>query len=125
MATNDSRDGGRPRPRQAQAGGGSGSGSRPTGETVPTAGTAQTELPAQFGRYQIRKKLGGGGMGAVYLAYNTELDREEALKVPHFEQGADAELRERFLREAKAAAKLDHTNLCPVFDVGVLNGVYY
>ena len=71
------------------------------------------------------KKLGGGGMGTVYLVENTELEREEALKVPHFGDGDDPQLRERFLREAKSAAKLDHPNLCPVHDAGVLDGIYY
>src|SRR5580700_7807373 len=77
-----------------------------------------TDMPAQLGRYLIKKRLGGGGMGAVYLVENTELQREEALKVPHFSDGDDQQLRERFLREAKSAAKLDHANLCPVYDAG-------
>jgi serine/threonine protein kinase/formylglycine-generating enzyme required for sulfatase activity len=82
-------------------------------------------LPPQFGRYRVIKKLGGGGMGTVYLVENTELEREEALKVPHFSDGDDPQLRERFLREAKSAAKLDHANLCPIYDVGVQDGTYY
>jgi serine/threonine protein kinase len=82
-------------------------------------------LPPEFGRYRVQKLLGGGGMGAVYLVVNTELEREEALKVPHFEAADDPQVRERFLREAKAAAGLDHPNLCPVYDVGVRDGVYY
>src|SRR5205823_8090059 len=82
-------------------------------------------LPEQFGRYQIRKKLGGGGMGAVYLAFNTQLQREEALKVPHLERSDDPQVIERFLREARAAAGLHHPNLCPVYDVGVQDGVCY
>jgi serine/threonine protein kinase len=92
--------------------------------TAP-AGCAPAEMPQQFGRYRIKKKLGGGGMGRVYLVANTELQREEALKVPHFESGGDPTLRERFLREARAAARLDHPNLCPVYDVGELGGVCY
>src|ERR1700722_3089131 len=81
------------------------------------------DMPAQLGRYLIKKRLGGGGMGAVYLVENTELQREEALKVPHFESGNDPTVRERFLREARAAAKLDHPNLCAIHDVGVLDGI--
>ncbi len=50
-------------------------------------------IPEQLGRYKIKKKLGGGGMGAVYLVENTELQREEALKVPHFEYGDHPEVR--------------------------------
>src|SRR5271154_2654836 len=64
-------------------------------------------------------------MGTVYLVENTELEREEALKVPHFSDGDDPKLRERFLREARSAAKLDHANLCPIYDAGVQDGIYY
>ncbi len=64
-------------------------------------------------------------MGSVYLVENTELEREEALKVPHFADGDDPQLRERFLREAKSAAKLEHANLCPVYDAGVLDGIHF
>src|SRR6266478_3733545 len=96
---------------------------RNRGDTVAKSGP--TELPAQFGRYRVKKKLGGGGMGTVYLVENTDLEREEALKVPHFGDGDDPQLRERFLREARSAAKLDHANLCPVYDAGVQDGIYY
>jgi formylglycine-generating enzyme required for sulfatase activity/serine/threonine protein kinase len=95
------------------------------GDTVAKGRSGPTELPPQFGRYRVKKKLGGGGMGTVYLVENTELEREEALKVPHFSDGDDPQLRERFLREAKSAAKLDHANLCPIYDAGVQDGIYY
>jgi predicted Ser/Thr protein kinase len=82
-------------------------------------------LPEQFGSYRVQKKLGGGGMGSVFLVENTQLKREEALKVPHFGAGDDA-ARQRFLQEAQAAAKLDsHPNLCPVYHVGVQDGIYF
>jgi serine/threonine protein kinase len=81
-------------------------------------------LPEYFGRYRILKPLGRGGMGAVYLALDTHLDRRVALKHPHF--GADkAAAHERFYREARAAATFDHPNLCPVFDVGQIDGIDY
>ena len=103
--------------------------SRRGGETLPHATAAylgpKHGLPQEFGRYRVQKQLGGGGMGAVFLVVNTELQREEALKVPHFEAADDPEVHERFLREARAAAGLDHPNLCPVYDVGVLDGIYY
>jgi len=95
------------------------------GDTGARHRSGPTELPPQFGRYRVKKKLGGGGMGTVYLVENTDLEREEALKVPHFGDGDDPELRARFLREAKSAAKLDHPNLCPVYDAGVQDGIYY
>jgi serine/threonine protein kinase len=82
-------------------------------------------LPRPFGRYELCKLLGKGGMGSVFLAHDPQLDRLVALKVPSF-RGADRDaLRERFLREARAAAKLSHPNLCPVYDVGEVNGVPY
>ncbi len=98
---------------------------RNRGDAVTTRSSVPTELPPQFGRYRVKKKLGGGGMGTVYLVENTELEREEALKVPHFSDGDDPQLHARFLREAKSAAKLDHANLCPIYDAGVQDGVYY
>jgi serine/threonine-protein kinase len=82
-------------------------------------------LPAVFGPYRVKEKLGGGGMGTVYLVENTELQREEALKVPRFGADDDSEARERFVREARAAAKLEHPNLCPVYHVGVQDGVCF
>jgi serine/threonine protein kinase len=81
-------------------------------------------LPEHFGRYHILKELGRGGMGAVYLARDGQLDRLVALKVPHFSPD-DATALERFHREAKVAATLTHPNLCPVYDVGALDGVHY
>lgn len=82
------------------------------------------DLPAAFGRYRLEKELGKGGMGAVYLAYDTQLDRRVALKVPTFGRD-DAGRRERFFQEARAAATLNHPNLCPLFDIGEVDGVCY
>jgi serine/threonine protein kinase len=79
-------------------------------------------LRGQFGRYRIERLLGRGGMGAVYLAHDPELDRLVALKVPDLDR-ADGELRKRFQREACAAAALHHPNLCPVYDVGQNDGI--
>jgi WD40 repeat protein/serine/threonine protein kinase len=76
-----------------------------------------------FGRYKILKKLGQGGMGAVYLAHDTKLDRRVALKVPKFRPGSDPENLERFYREARATATIQHPNLCPLHDVGECNGI--
>jgi len=81
-------------------------------------------LPEQFGRYRILRKLGGGGMGTVYLAEDCELGRKVALKVPHF-TADDTVAIERFKREAKVAARIEHPNLCPVYDVGNVSGTHY
>ncbi|HVK17590.1 MAG TPA: serine/threonine-protein kinase [Fimbriiglobus sp.] len=84
----------------------------------------RAKIPRKFGRYRIQDCLGRGGMGAVFRAHDTQLDRSVALKVP-FLSGDDAATRERFYREARAAAALHHANICPVYDVGELHGVPY
>ena len=83
------------------------------------------DLPEQFGRYRIMKQLGQGGMGAVYLAHDTRLNRSVALKVPYFSPSDGPQAVQRFEREAHAAATLDHPNLCPIFDVGEVDGIHY
>jgi predicted Ser/Thr protein kinase len=93
--------------------------------TVPELGCEARELSGQFGRYQIRRLLGRGGMGTVYLADDTELHRPVALKVPHYFRAGDVTARERFRREGRAAAALDHPHLCRVYDVGEFEGVPY
>ncbi|MFF0745077.1 protein kinase [Streptomyces sp. NPDC004111] len=70
------------------------------------------------GRYQLRDLLGEGGMASVYLAYDSALDRQVAIKTLHTELGREAAFRERFRREAQAVAKLSHTNIVSVFDTG-------
>jgi formylglycine-generating enzyme required for sulfatase activity len=81
-------------------------------------------LPAQFGRYRIVRPLGAGGMGAVYLAEDTVLGRRVALKVPHLTAASPAVV-ERFYREARMAAGVEHPHLCAVYDVGQVDGVHY
>ena len=76
------------------------------GETQAEPAAKSWSLPKEFGRYRILKPLGEGGMGSVYLAHDTELDRQVALKVPKFSARDDPQLVERFYREARAAAKL-------------------
>ena len=83
------------------------------------------KLPREFGRYRILKKLGKGGMGSVYLAHDTQLDRQVALKIPHFHSDDGPDILERFYTEARSAAALSHPNLCPVHDVGELDGIAY
>lgn len=74
------------------------------------------------GHYQIIEKIGSGGMGEVYLAEDTELDRKVALKFlpPHLCQ--DEDCRKRFKREAQAAAKLSHPNIVTIHEVGDFQG---
>ena len=107
----------------------------PRGEKAPRSKRAQSatnrrdqqELRPRtsFGRYWIEQELGRGGMGRVYLAHDQQLDRRVALKVPRFVGDEDAELVERFYREARAMATVHHPNLCPVFDVGQIDGRHF
>jgi hypothetical protein len=92
---------------------------------APNEAAGPTRLPEVFGRYRIQRQIGQGGMGAVYLAHDTQLDRTVALKVPRFDGEATHRSIERFYREARIAATFHHPNLCPVFDVGQIDGVHY
>src|SRR5438270_3975419 len=85
----------------------------------------RTDLPTQFGRYRIVRKLGEGGMGAVYLADDTQLGRRVAVKVPHFSDGDGPKIIERFYREARVAAGIEHAHICRVYDVGQIDGIHY
>jgi serine/threonine protein kinase len=77
-------------------------------------------------RYKLVRLLGQGGMGQVYLADDTQLNRQVALKLPHIGPGSTStEFRERFLREARAAAALSHPNICPLYDAGQAEGLCY
>jgi serine/threonine protein kinase len=95
----------------------------------PSAGSSTEEssadLPRKLGRYELLEELGRGGMGTVYLAFDSQLDRQVALKVPHFRPNENSCLLERFYREARAAAQIEHPNLCPLHDVGEIDGVAY
>ncbi len=89
------------------------------------ASLGDVHLPVEFGRYRLLKLLGEGGMGAVYLAHDTELDRKIALKLPHFVGKKSRDLSERFRREARLSANLDHPNICRIFDIGEHDGRLY
>ena len=72
-----------------------------------------------FGRYHIQRLLGRGGMGEVYLARDTALERDVAIKFVSSQKLQDSAARARLLREAQAAAGLDHPCICPVHEAGV------
>jgi serine/threonine protein kinase/formylglycine-generating enzyme required for sulfatase activity len=107
--------------------------SQPGRETLPprSAGAArdgqssQSDLSGQFGRYQIIRSLGKGAMGTVYLAQDTQLERQVALKTPQFSADSEQESLVRFYREARAAAAFRHPRICPVYDVGDIEGQHY
>ncbi|HYT74928.1 MAG TPA: serine/threonine-protein kinase, partial [Vicinamibacterales bacterium] len=75
-----------------------------------------------LGPYRILSQLGVGGMGEVYLAEDTRLRRNVALKVLPHEAAEDEQSRRRLIREAQAAATLDHVNICTVYEVGEADG---
>ncbi len=96
-----------------------GSSGTPTGAPAPSSREAFTlSRQTTIGRYTVLEKLGSGGMGAVYAAYDLKLDRKVALKVLT-KRGPDYET--RLLREAKAMARLSHPHVVPVYDVGFVD----
>ena len=76
--------------------------------------------------YEILEKIASGGMGEVFKARDLKLSRDVAIKVLHHHRSQDQKSQQRFLREARAAAKIRHENICPVFDVSTTSeGIFY
>src|SRR6266704_4415808 len=78
-----------------------------------------------LGRYEIRSKIGEGGMGEVYLARDTKLDRKVALKILPPELAANQDRMRRFVQEAKAAATLNHPNIAHIYEIGESDGTNF
>src|SRR5258705_3241294 len=88
-------------------------------ESNPSAPSGRIkELSGRIGKYEILKPLGKGAMGIVYLAHDTILERDVALKVIVAAIADDPELKTSFEREAKAVARMTHPNVVNVFDLG-------
>jgi eukaryotic-like serine/threonine-protein kinase len=77
----------------------------------------------KLGPYEIQSQLGAGGMGEVYRARDTRLERDVAIKVLPDNLSSDPTLRQRMEREAKAVSKLSHPHICTLHDIGHQNGV--
>src|SRR5262249_26236734 len=86
---------------------------------------APSPVPRQIGRYEILRELGQGGMGVVYQALDTALQRQVALKMLRASALRGADEVARFSREARAAGHLQHPNILPVFDFGTHEGHHY
>ena len=80
--------------------------------------TSHIPSGSKLGRYEIRSHIGAGGMGDVYLARDTELDRNVALKVLPPTVAADQQRMRRFVQEAKAASSLNHQNIITIYEIG-------
>src|SRR5882672_846013 len=79
----------------------------------------------ELGHCTLQRKLGQGGMGAVYLAHHPGLNKAVAIKVLPGDLAGTPEFQERFVREARLAARLEHPNVVQVHDVGREQGVHY
>ena len=76
----------------------------------------------QIGKYELGKKLGQGGFGAVYVAQDTGLDRAVALKFLHPEHTASTQILQRFMQEARSAAKIVHPGIVTIYECGIVSG---
>ncbi len=95
--------------------------------TVNVNGELKMGLPpgTKLGPYQVLAPLGAGGMGEVYKARDTRLERTVAIKVLPQHLSASLEVRQRFEREAKTISQLSHPHICALYDVGNQDGVEY
>ncbi|MEL7497805.1 MAG: WD40 repeat domain-containing serine/threonine protein kinase [Planctomycetota bacterium] len=94
-------------------------------ETASLGADDETSIPDTIGRFQIKRFLGKGGFGVVFLAHDPNLGRDIALKIPRAEAIITPELKSRFVREGKAAASLAHPKIVPVYESGQFESVCY
>ena len=80
---------------------------------------------SRLGPYEVVSRIGAGGMGEVFRARDTRLDRTVAIKILPAEFASNAQLKIRFEREAKSISQINHPNICALHDVGNADGVEY
>ena len=90
----------------------------PRASRAPIDAFAKVELPKRIGRFEIETQIGAGGFGLVYRGRDPELNRLVAIKVPRHHAFTESALRRRFVREAHAAAQLDHPHIVPIYEAG-------
>ena len=99
--------------------------SRSPSRAGATSTNAESWVGRQIGRYEIRGVLGTGGMGVVYRAFDTLIEREVAVKVLSEQVSEDSQALQRFLAEAKAAGKLNHPNTVAIYEIAKEGDDYY
>lgn len=100
----------------------------PAGATPPDGSrpaAADEPDPQAVGRFTLQRRLGAGGFGVVFLAYDPLLKRQVALKLPRAPAIVDPDRRERFLREARSAAGLQHPHIVPIYEAGEIGPLCY
>ena len=96
-----------------------------SGDSRPPLAEERSKIPRQIGRFRVIRKLGSGGFGVVFLAEDPVLRRQVAIKMPLASIFQSQELHARFLRECRAAAKLDHPGIVRVLESGDVQGIPY
>src|SRR6266567_2104806 len=96
---------------------------------IPPAGPKHPAMTiaagTRLGRYEIRSQIGEGGMGEVYLAQDTKLDRKVALKILPADVAANEDRMRRFVQEAKSASALNHPNIITIYEIDQVDSVYF